>query len=99
MKATQLKKLDTGEIQVSGMLGFVDVAALLKTSMGLFDGQLALVFDLERVEKTDSAGLALLLEWMALARKSGQSIAFKKIPKQMLEIAHVSGLEEILPVV
>jgi phospholipid transport system transporter-binding protein len=99
MKATQLKKLDTGEIQVSGMLGFADVAALLKTSMGLFDGQLALFFDLERVEKTDSAGLALLLEWMALARKSGQSIAFKKIPKQMLEIAHVSGLEEILPVV
>ncbi|MDX2425828.1 MAG: STAS domain-containing protein [Cycloclasticus sp.] len=99
MKATQLKKLDTGEVQVSGTLGFTDVAALLKTSMGLFDGQVALVFDLERVEKTDSAGLALLLEWMTLARKSGQSITFKKIPKQMLEIAHVSGLEEILPVV
>lgn len=99
MKATQLKELDTGEIEVSGTLGFTDVTALLKSSLGFFDGQAALVFDLEQVEKTDSAGLALLLEWMVLAQQSGQSIAFKEIPKQMLEIARVSGLEEILPVV
>lgn len=99
MNDSQLKKMANGGITVSGTLGFNEVEALLKASHVFFEGQADLVFDLDQVAKTDSAGLALLLEWMKMAKKSGQQIGFKKIPKQMLDIAHVSGLKDILPLV
>ncbi|MGB2009680.1 MAG: STAS domain-containing protein [Cycloclasticus pugetii] len=43
--------------------------------------------------------MALLVEWMAMAQRSGQGICFQEIPEQMLEIARVSGLDGILPIV
>lgn len=99
MSDSQFKKMTNGDIAVSGTLGFNEVEAVLNDSHVFFDGQADLVFDLDQVNKTDSAGLALLLDWMKRAKKSGQSIGFKKIPKQMLDIAHVSGLDDILPIV
>lgn len=56
-----------------------------------------LVFDLKDVTRTDSAGLALLLEWMTLARKKALQIHFRNLPAQLWEIAKVSDLEEIIP--
>jgi phospholipid transport system transporter-binding protein len=99
MSDSQFKKMTNGDIAVSGTLGFNEVETVLNDSHVFFDGQADLVFDLDQVDKTDSAGLALLLDWMKMAKKSGQSIGFKKIPKQMLDIAHVSGLDDILPIV
>jgi phospholipid transport system transporter-binding protein len=97
MSAAQLKKGDAGKIEVTGALKFGLVSDLLRTSKSFFVGKAPLVFDLGGVEKTDSAGLALLVEWMVMAKKSGQEISFQRIPKQMLDIAKVSGLDEILP--
>ncbi|AGS39160.1 MAG: phospholipid transport system transporter-binding protein [Cycloclasticus pugetii] len=94
-----LEQNDEGVICVSGTLGFDHVAALLLASEPFFAGQADLAFNLNSVEKTDSAGLALLVEWMAMAQRSGQGICFQEIPEQMLEIARVSGLDGILPIV
>ena len=99
MSSAQLKKVDGGKIEVLGTLGFGQVTDLLQASKVFFEGQEALVFDLSAVDKTDSAGLALLVEWMVMAERSGQVISFQRIPKQMLDIARVSGLDEILPIV
>ena len=99
MSDTQLNKRDTGEIAVSGCLGFTEVTELLKSSKFLFNGQGDLTFDLSAVEKSDSSGLALLVEWMSMAKKSSQGISFQGIPKQMLDIARVSGLDKVLPLV
>jgi len=98
MKAPQLKKTDAGIIEVSGTLSFGLVVELLKSSRPYFSGQEKITFDLSGVEKTDSAGLALLVEWMVMAEKSGQEIAFQQLPKQMLDIARVSGLDDVLPI-
>lgn len=99
MSNAALEKNDEGMIGVSGTLRFGLVTDLLKSSQQFFVGQDDLVFNLGRVEKTDSAGLALLVEWMVMAEESGQTISFQEIPKQMLDIARVSGIDEILPIV
>jgi len=99
MSHMQLNKQKNGEIEVSGQLGFPEVSRVLKSSATFFNGQGDLVFDLGAVEKTDSAGLALLVEWVSMANKSAQNISFQRVPKQMLDIARVSGLDEILPLV
>lgn len=55
------------------------------------------VVDLAEVRRIDSAGLALLVEWLRQAQRKGISIHFKNIPSQMWSIVTVYGLEEILP--
>jgi len=99
MADMQLSERGRGDIAVSGRLGFAEVTGLLKTSTAFFNGQDELVFDLSAVEKVDSAGLALLVEWMSMAKKSSQAISFKGVPQQMLDIARVGGLEQVLPLV
>ena len=56
-----------------------------------------LTFDLAGVTRVDSAGLALLLEWLREARRRGKEIRFQNIPGQLAAIAKVSGLNDILP--
>lgn len=98
METTHLKQNGSGQIDIVGTLSFGKILPLLRQSQPFFDGKTSLVFDLKGVDKTDSAGLALLVEWMSLAKKQGQDIAFTNMPKQMLDIARVSGLDGVLPV-
>ena len=97
MVAAQLKISDSGTVSIVGTLSFENVTSLLDESARVFDGESKLQFDLQAVDKSDSAGLALLVEWMSLATKKGQSVSFVNLPKQMLDIASVSGLNEVLP--
>ena len=100
MCKTELKRIESGEIKVIGRLVLGEVMPLLKSSSSYFSGDgAALVFDLTDVEQSDSAGVALLVEWMAMAKGSGQAISFKALPKQMLDIAQVSGVDELLPLI
>jgi len=50
-----------------------------------------------RVVRADSAGLALLVEWMRAARRAGRPLRYRAIPPQMLAIARVSSLDQVLP--
>lgn len=92
-------KLDaeSGSINVSGDLTFTTVNELLSTSHTLFAPVAELDIDLSDVTRSDSAGLALLIDWMRLAKQMNKNIVFHSIPSQMLAMAHASGLDELLP--
>jgi phospholipid transport system transporter-binding protein len=53
--------------------------------------------DLAGVTRSDSAGLALLIEWLRESERLGKIITFLNMPAQMQSIARVCGLEGILP--
>jgi phospholipid transport system transporter-binding protein len=86
-----------GSYLLSGALTFQTVPSLCEQSASLFQGKEDVLVDLSGVEHTDSAGLALLIEWLRLARLNGQGLLMRNIPKQMMAIAEVSDLENILP--
>lgn len=50
--------------------------------------------DLAEVERIDSAGLALLVEWVNLAR--GRQVRFANVPAQARELIDVYGLSAAL---
>jgi phospholipid transport system transporter-binding protein len=54
--------------------------------------------DLGAVNRVDSAGLALLLEWMRIARSSNMEIRYHHLPEQLLAIARAGELDTLLPV-
>jgi phospholipid transport system transporter-binding protein len=89
---------DADLLTVSGELSFATVPALLEQGSVLLAGCGERIrLDLGGVTRADSAGLALLIEWLRIARRRRAVIEFRNIPPQMLAIARVSGLDSVLP--
>lgn len=84
-------------IPVSGPLTFATVPDLVSLSQQ-WHGSTAteIVLDLSEVSRADSAGLALLLEWMAHARRDGVRLRFTGLPEQLTELVRANGLEALL---
>ena len=95
----QIKPSAEGSFLVSGALTFETAPSAWQSSVTLFSGREDITFDLQGISHTDSAGLALLIEWMRIARAQDKRITFKNLPPQMLAMAAMSGLEHILPTV
>lgn len=57
-----------------------------------------IMMDLALVSRSDSAGVALLVETMQLAKSSNLTLLFSNLPQQMQDIAGLSGLLDILPI-
>ena len=53
----------------------------------------AVLVDLEKVKAADSAGLALLLEWIKHSKLYDTKLVFKNIPHQLLTLVTLSGLD------
>ena len=97
--AAQLEKISSGHYILKGRLDFKSVPELWKTNkVSLFtDEKNILDIDLSQLERSDSSGLALLVEWYREAEQCNKEITFFNLPAQMYEIACISGLNEILP--
>lgn len=52
--------------------------------------------DCSGVTAADSAGLAVLLDWLATASRSGGALGYDRIPDELLGIARISEVEELL---
>ncbi|MFP4132090.1 MAG: STAS domain-containing protein [Thiohalospira sp.] len=76
--------------RLSGPLTFATVPELAR--MEAPGGEV----DLGGVTRADSAGLALLLDWLAGARRSAIPLEFHHLPAQLDAIARVSGIVEVL---
>jgi phospholipid transport system transporter-binding protein len=81
---------------VTGVLHFTTVTALLLTgSEAIAKGQAA-VIDLSGVKDSDSSGLALLIEWLSVARAERKTLRYENIPTQLHQLARLSEVEELL---
>lgn len=85
-----------GLIAVKGPVTFATAGALLDSGKTLFAGQPAVTVNLQEVTNVDSAGLALLLEWLRQARAEQRTVTFQGIPEKLFAIARLSGVEALL---
>lgn len=85
-----------GRWLLQGELDFETVPAALHHAGARMLGNGRLEVDLRDVTRADSAGLALLVEWLRESENAGNEIVFVNIPEQLLSIARVCGLEDIL---
>ncbi len=93
----QLEEQSPGHWRLSGELSFQTVPGLSERSAALFADQSHVDVDLRDVRRADSAGVALLVEWAREARQRAVEIRYLNVPGQMLAIARVSSLDQILP--
>ena len=63
----ELQDLGDGRFSLIGDMSFETAEQILRASEGPFEQHTRIEVDLSQVEKADSAGLALLLEWITWA--------------------------------
>jgi phospholipid transport system transporter-binding protein len=55
-----------------------------------------LEIDCRGVTVTDSAGLAVLLEWLSVAKRAGRSLRYAQLPQGLAALARISEVEDLL---
>ena len=96
MSEYQLQDLGGGRFTLSGRMAFDTAGQILRDSEAPFAEHTRIEVDLASVEETDSAGLALLLEWITWANHTVREIRFIQMPEKIQAIARTTEVEHLL---
>ncbi|MBX2886358.1 MAG: STAS domain-containing protein [Granulosicoccus sp.] len=81
---------------VSGALDFTTAKAARDEVASLIAEYESLIIDLSGVDTSNSAGLALLIDWLAVAKQSQHSVTFSHIPDSLRQLAEVCQVSDLL---
>lgn len=96
MSDFDLKDLGGGRFSLTGAMTFHTAGTILRTSESLFEEHTRIEVDLGGVTDTDSAGLALLLEWITWANHTVREIQFTNTPEKIDAIAKTTEVDSLL---
>lgn len=90
------KDLGDGRFALSGEMSFETAERVLADSEKLFEPHTRIEIDLSGIDDTDSAGLALLLEWITWANHTVREIRYERMPEKIIAIAKATEVEPLL---
>ncbi len=93
----RVERKGEGRFFVSGALTFSTVPDVWRSAVALLDEAPLWEVDLGGVTRSDSAGLAFLIEWTREARHRQKEVRLLNAPEQLLAMAKVSTLDRALP--
>ncbi|MFO7276969.1 MAG: STAS domain-containing protein [Pseudomonadota bacterium] len=87
-----------GRFEVRGALTFATARRAREAGLRAFEasGAQRLSIGCGGVTAADSAGLAVLLDWLAFARRKGREMRFTEIPSEIRAVARISEVEPLL---
>jgi phospholipid transport system transporter-binding protein len=87
-----------GRITVTGELTFASARDARQLGVLVLDSSRTdrLVIDCAGVTRADSAGLAVLLDWLAWGRKKSRTISLENLPPSLVAIAKISEVDGLL---
>lgn len=87
-----------GRVTVSGELTFASAREARQLGLLVLDGSRAehIVIDCSAVTRADSAGLAVLLDWLAWGRRRTRAVSLQDLPASLLAIARISEVDGLL---
>lgn len=92
-------KSEAGVFMVKSDMTQSTVNRLLAESLPILLEMPTWDLNLSCVAKADSAGIALMLAWMRIAKEKKIHLKFSHLPKAMVDLARVSGVDALLPIV
>lgn len=96
MSHFEFNDVGEGRFAINGELGFGTVDELLRQSKDKFADYSVITIDFAGVTASDSAGLALLLEWVNWAKHYVREIHYENMPTQISAIAEISEVDTML---
>jgi phospholipid transport system transporter-binding protein len=85
-----------GIARLQGELTLRSVGHLLAAGRDAILAGRAEAIDLAGVTGADSAGLALLIEWLSLARQAGRTLSYRNVPTQVEQLARLSDVQDLV---
>jgi len=87
-----------GRIVVQGELTFATAREARQLGVLVFEnsGANAFVVDCAGVTRADSAGLAVLLDWLAWGRRRSRQVSLQNLPASLIAIARISEVDGLL---
>jgi len=87
-----------GRYRIDVPLTFATVTALRPLGLEALvaAGRQPLVIELDAVAQADSAGLALLVDWLAAAHASATALRFEGLSPALRALARLSDVEDLL---
>jgi len=96
MNSFDLRESGGGKFALIGEMTFDTADRILKSSERSFSQYPSVHVDLSQVNKADSAGLALLLEWKAQVSQRAGEITFICVPESLLAIARTAEVSDLI---
>jgi phospholipid transport system transporter-binding protein len=96
LRQARLESLGEGRFRLEGVLDASTATRILEEGNACFARESGVQLDLAGVAAVDSAGLALLIEWLRGARERGQKMQFLQLPAQLQALARISEIESLL---
>jgi phospholipid transport system transporter-binding protein len=95
MRSGEIREVQKGTYALHGAFTYDFVPALWRAGPKFTSEISSVTLDLQGVTRTDSAGLALMIQWLREANRHGIRIQFLNVPRQLLAIAEVSHLDHL----
>jgi len=96
MSKFKLENRGDGKFALSGRMAFDTAGQILYHSEEMFEEHTRIEIDLSAVTDTDSAGLALLLEWITWANHTVREVRFIGTPAKIDAIAKTTEVDHLL---
>lgn len=88
--------VDANTFAVSGNLDFTSAEAIFQQGKKVIDDNQECTVDLSSTNVSNSAALATLIAWQNYSAKLNKTIQFINLSDQLLSIAQLCGLQDIL---
>lgn len=94
----EISEAAPGRIVVSGELTFATARDARQIGTLVLESSTArgFVIDCAGVKRADSAGLAVLLDWLAWGRRKSRALSFENLPPALVAIAKISEVDGLL---
>jgi phospholipid transport system transporter-binding protein len=96
--AVELQETAQGKYAARGPLTFATARQARELGLAALKatGASQLEVDCSGIASADSAGMTVLLDWLAFAKRTGRSLRFANLPEQVQAIARISDVLELL---
>jgi phospholipid transport system transporter-binding protein len=94
----ELQESSPGKFAARGPLTFATARGARESGLAVFGAgnSRELEVDCSGITSSDSAGMTVLLDWLAIAKRAGRSMHFASLPKQVQALARISDVLEFL---
>lgn len=96
--AVELQERSPGKFAASGPLTFATARAARESGLALFEASSSreIEVDCAGITASDSGGMAVLVDWLAFAKRSGRTLRYGGLPKPIQALARIADVLELL---
>jgi phospholipid transport system transporter-binding protein len=93
MQKTADITIQDNQFLISGDLNFTNVMSVYKKSLQQSQQCPELTFNFSQLKSSDSAGLALIIEWIKLAKQLNKPVRFTHLSADIMSLAKAAGID------